>query len=165
MRAPLVLLVGLLCGVPFAEADPVFKCFDGKGRVVYQSQPCAATHLKAGGQIEAPPEASAEEVARIKADTARAQARLEARKKAEEEASAKAQQQEQEERRIQALERQAQAAEEQARAAERQARAAEEQARTRNVIVVPAHPAAHKPMQPRQPNPTLRCTPGDWRCK
>jgi predicted ribosome quality control (RQC) complex YloA/Tae2 family protein len=160
MRAFCVVLAGLLFA-PCAGADTVYKCFDRNGRVVYQSQSCASTHLKDGGQIEPPAEVPVEAAERVRAETEKTRARLEAKKKAEEEARVKAQRQELEERRVQALERQAQAAEEQARAAERQARAAEEEARTPNVIVVPARPPAMKPV-PRQPQ---RCAPGDWRCR
>jgi TolA-binding protein len=152
--------------VPCAGAETVHKCFDGNGRVTYQSQSCASSHLKEGGTIEPAAEVPPEEVERIRAATEKTRARLEAQQKAKSEAEARAQQQEQEERRLQALERQAQAAEEQARAAERQARAAEEQARTSNVMVVPTRiPKAKPGPAPRTLPPLQRCTPGDWRCK
>lgn len=166
MRVFCAVLAGLWLVPCGAGADTVYKCFDRNGRVVYQSQSCASTHLKDGGQIEPPAAVPVEEAERVKGETEKTRARLEAKKKAEEDARVKVQQQELEERRVQALERQAQAAEEQARAAERQARAAEEEAQTRNVIVVPAHPSAPKfAPPPRQPFPSQRCAPGDWRCK
>ena len=165
MRAFCIVLAGLMLA-PSAGADTVYKCFDRNGRVVYQSQSCASSNLKAGGQVEPPAEVPPEEVERTKSEMEKMRVRLEAKKKAEEEARAKAQQQELEERRVQALERQAHAAEEQARAAERQARAAEEEARMRNVIYVPALIPTKKPGPvARPPHPTQRCAPGDWRCK
>jgi alanyl-tRNA synthetase len=162
MRYLAVVLAGLWLP-PCAQADTVYKCFDRNGRVIYQSQSCASTHLKDGGQIEPAAEVPPDEVERIKAETEKTRVRLEAKKKADKEAEAKAQQQELDERRVQALERQARAAEEQARAAERQARAAEEAARTPNVIVVPARTPTAR--HPRTQPPSQRCAPGDWRCK
>ena len=159
-----VVLAGLWL-TPCVAADTVYKCFDRNGRVVYQSQSCASTHLKEGGQIQPAAEVPSEEVERIKAETEKTRARLEAKQKAEQEAEARTQQQELEERRVQALERQAQAAEEQARAAERQARAAEEAARTPSVIVVPARTPRAKRPAPSPPPPSQRCAPGDQRCK
>lgn len=165
MRYLPVVLAGLWL-VPCAGADTVYKCFDRNGRVIYQSQSCASTHLKDGGQIEPAAEVPPEEVERIKAEMEKTRTRLEADKKAKKEAEAKALQQEQEERRLQALERQAQAAEEQARAAERQARAAEEAARAPYVIVVPARIPAVKPRHmPRTPKSSQSCAPSDPRCK
>ncbi len=154
MRYFLVVLAGLWF-VPCAWADTVYKCFDANGRVVYQSQSCASTHLKDGGQVESPAGAPPEEVERIKAETEKTRVRLETKKKADEEAEAKVRQQELEERKVQALERQA-------RAAEEQARVAEEGARTPKLIVVPARPQVVKP---RPPHPSQRCAPGDRGCK
>jgi len=166
MRYLPVVLAGLWL-VPGAQADTVYKCFDRTGRVIYQSQSCASTNLKEGGQIQPAAEVPPEEAERIKAETEKTRLRLEAKKKADKEAEAKAQQQELEERRVQALERQAQAAEEQARAAERQARAAEEAAaRSPNVIVVPGRTPTVRPHPaPRTLPPSQRCAPGDLRCK
>lgn len=163
MRLLSSVLTGLLLA-PCAGADTVYKCLDAKGRIIYQSESCASSHLKEAGRLDPVPEVPPEEVERVRAETEKMRARLEAKKKAEEEARAKAQQQELEERRVQALERQAQAAEEQARAAERQARAAEEEARTPGVIYIPAQPPAAKPA-PRPKPPPQRCMPGDWRCR
>lgn len=159
----LIVLAGLLLA-PCAGADTVYKCLDAKGRIIYQSESCARSHLKEAGQLEPVPEVPPEEAERVRAETEKMRARQDARKKAEEEAEAKAHQQQLEERRVQALERQAQAAEEQARAAERQARAAEEEARTPNVIYVPSPSPAARPA-PKPPRPSLRCAPGDRHCK
>jgi flagellar biosynthesis GTPase FlhF len=161
MRYLSFVLAGLLL-VPGAKAESVYKCFDRNGRVVYQSLSCASANLKDGGQIEPPAEVQPEEAERIRAETERTRARLEAKKKAEEKAEAKVL----EERRVQALERQAQAAEEQARAAERQARAAEEGARAPNVIYVPAHvPPVKRRPSPGALHPPQPCAPGDLRCR
>lgn len=151
--------------MPCAGAETVHKCFDANGRVTYQSQSCASSHLKEGGQIEPAAEISPEEAARVKAQTEKTRARLEADTKAKREAEAKAQQQEQEERRIQALERQARAAEEQARAAEREAEAAEAAARAPFVIVPPRRfPPGKRPSE-HKPSPQQRCAPGDRNCR
>lgn len=165
MRRLPLMLTGLLL-VPCVQADTVYKCLDAKGRVIYQSESCASSHLKEAGKLDSVPDASPEEAERIRAETEKTRARLEAKKKAEEEAQARARQQEQEERRTEALERQAQAAEEQARAAERQARAAEEESRRSTVIVVPPRvPAVRPHPAPRTLSPSQRCAPGDKRCK
>lgn len=151
---------------PCAGAETVHKCFDANGRVTYQSQSCASSHLKEGGQIEPAAEVSPEEVAQTRAATEKMRARLEAQQKLRAEAEAKAQQQEQEERRLQALERQARAAEEQARAAEREARAAEEAARAPYVIVAPRRVPAGKHRSEHKPPPSSqRCAPGDRSCR
>lgn len=164
VRFLLVVLAGLWLA-PCAQADTVYKCFEPTGRVVYQSQSCASTHLKDGGSIAPAAEVRAEEAERSRAETEKARSRQEAKKKSDQEAETKAQQQEQEERRIQALERQALAAEEQARAAERQARAAEEAAMAPNVIVVPARVPTAKPRPAPWRFPPPPCAPGDRRCR
>ncbi|MEN6586578.1 MAG: DUF4124 domain-containing protein [Sulfuricella sp.] len=162
----LIAMLAAIWLVPCARAETVHKCFDANGRVTYQSQSCASSHLKEGGQIEPATEVSPEEVAQTRAATEKMRARLEAQQKLRAEAEAKALQQEQEERRLQALERQAKAAEEQARAAEREARAAEEAARAPYVIVAPRRVPAGKPRSEHKPPPSSqRCAPGDRSCR
>lgn len=165
MRFLTVALAGLWLA-PCAGAETVHKCFDANGRVTYQSQSCASSHLKEGGQIEPAAEVAPEAVERTRAETEKTRTRLEAQQKAKTEAEAKVKQQEQEERRLQALERQAQSVEEQARAAEREARAAEEAARAPYVIVAPRRvPAGKTRSEHKPPPPPQRCAPGDRRCK
>lgn len=165
MRFLIVTLAAMLLA-PCAGAETVHKCFDANGRVTYQSQSCASSHLKEGGQIEPAAEVPPEEAAQAKAQTEKTRARLEADTKARKEAEAKVLQQEREERRVQALERQARAAEEQARAAEREAEAAEAAARAPFFIAPPRRfpPGKHRPEHKPSPS-SQRCAPGDRSCR